>query len=134
MQRWNGVQGEYATPTCQLFPPGIPGYRPYCPYQKGPAEGPYQGPDLDKARALVADSGTVNIPIVVRDGPFPTLEESGVHRRRYSRALGYQVSVEPVEQTPASVTDEYQSRYDSAGFLTIHCRATTTTGSSRVAR
>jgi len=104
-----GPEGEYATPTCQLVPPGIPGYRPYCPYQKGPAEGPYQGPDLDKARALVADSGTVNIPIVVRYGPFPSLKDTADYTATVLRELGYQVSVEPVEPgAPASVTDKYQ--------------------------
>ena len=38
-----GVQSEYATAACQLLPPGIPGHRPYCPYQSGPAEAPTWG-------------------------------------------------------------------------------------------
>jgi peptide/nickel transport system substrate-binding protein len=37
-----------ATPLCQALLPGIPGYRPYCPYPH----------DLAKARALVTASGT----------------------------------------------------------------------------
>lgn len=36
-----------ATPSCQILPPGLPGYEPYCPYVH----------DLDAARALVRDSG-----------------------------------------------------------------------------
>jgi peptide/nickel transport system substrate-binding protein len=47
------------TPTCQVLPPGFPGYRPYCPYTRNPtAAGKWVGPDLTKARALVAASHT----------------------------------------------------------------------------
>jgi YVTN family beta-propeller protein len=48
-----------ATPTCQLIPPGDPGHRPYCPYTRRPgADGRWRAPDLGRARALVAASGT----------------------------------------------------------------------------
>jgi DNA-binding SARP family transcriptional activator/ABC-type transport system substrate-binding protein len=48
-----------ATPTCQALPPGLPGYRPYCPYTRRPgADGRWRAPDLARARALVAASGT----------------------------------------------------------------------------
>jgi DNA-binding SARP family transcriptional activator/ABC-type transport system substrate-binding protein len=48
-----------AIPTCQLLPPGLSGYRPYCPYTRRPsADGRWHAPDLARARALVAASGT----------------------------------------------------------------------------
>jgi YVTN family beta-propeller protein len=48
-----------AAPTCQPLVPGLIGYRRYCPYTVSPdASGDYHGPDLAKARALVAASGT----------------------------------------------------------------------------
>jgi DNA-binding SARP family transcriptional activator/ABC-type transport system substrate-binding protein len=47
-----------ATPTCQLLPPGLPGYEPYCPYTRRPGDGRWRAPDLARARALVAASGT----------------------------------------------------------------------------
>jgi len=48
-----------AEPTCQVLPPLIPGYRPMCPYTLDPtASGAWTAPDLAKARALVAASGT----------------------------------------------------------------------------
>jgi peptide/nickel transport system substrate-binding protein len=51
--------GLSATPTCQAIPPGLPGYRPYCPYTSRPsADGRWHAPDLARARALVAASGT----------------------------------------------------------------------------
>jgi YVTN family beta-propeller protein len=55
-----------AQPTCQLVPPTVPGYKPYCPYTIAPdASGAWKAPDLAKARALIADSGTRGQTIVV---------------------------------------------------------------------
>jgi YVTN family beta-propeller protein len=104
-----GVQSESATGTCQLIPPGIPGHRPYCPYQQGPADGPYQGPDLAKARALVTESGTTGIPIVMYTGPRPDTKARAEYTATVLRDLGYQVTVAPIQpDTPRSVTDAYQ--------------------------
>jgi ABC-type transport system substrate-binding protein/DNA-binding SARP family transcriptional activator len=47
-----------ATPTCQLLPPGLLGYRSYCPYTRGHTMGRWLGPNLAKALRLVAASGT----------------------------------------------------------------------------
>lgn len=48
-----------ARPTCQILPPGFPGYRPYCPYGQHPsAAGVWNGPDLTEALKLVRASGT----------------------------------------------------------------------------
>ncbi len=51
--------GLLARPTCQVLPPDMVGYVPYCPYtvSAGPA-GRWIGPDLSKARELVARSKT----------------------------------------------------------------------------
>jgi peptide/nickel transport system substrate-binding protein len=49
----------FATATCQVITPGLPGYRRYCPYTLHPRpDGAYTGPDLARARRLVAESGT----------------------------------------------------------------------------
>jgi peptide/nickel transport system substrate-binding protein len=48
-----------ATPTCQALVPGLLGYRRYCPWTRDPGAGDaYRGPDLARARRLVARSGT----------------------------------------------------------------------------
>jgi peptide/nickel transport system substrate-binding protein len=48
-----------ASPTCQLLPPGILGYRRYCPYTLHPGpDGRWRAPDLAAARRLVAASDT----------------------------------------------------------------------------
>jgi peptide/nickel transport system substrate-binding protein len=58
-----------ATPTCQLLPPGIFGYHPYCPYTRLPsANGQWRAPDLARARRLVAASGTRSEQVTV-SGP-----------------------------------------------------------------
>ncbi|MEK6274647.1 MAG: ABC transporter substrate-binding protein [Actinomycetota bacterium] len=52
-------QEETAQITCQVLPPNLPGYRPYCPYTTdADAGGAWSAPDLAKARALVRQSGT----------------------------------------------------------------------------
>ncbi|HEX6662611.1 MAG TPA: ABC transporter substrate-binding protein, partial [Gaiellaceae bacterium] len=68
-----------ATPTCQVLPPGFPGYHPYCPYR---------GADLAKAQRLVDASGTRGMKVTVW-----SLAEVGPQTGRYFvsllRSLGY---------------------------------------------
>jgi peptide/nickel transport system substrate-binding protein len=58
--------GLLAQPTCQLVPPTVPGYRPYCPYTIAPdASGEWKAPDLARARSLIRESGTRGERVVV---------------------------------------------------------------------
>jgi len=51
---------------CQLLPPNSDGYVRYCPFTLHPnAAGSYHGPDLAKARRLVAASGTKGDAVTV---------------------------------------------------------------------
>ena len=55
-----------AQPTCQVLPPGVPGYHGYCPYTRDPsADGRWRAPNLSRARALVAASGTKGMKVTV---------------------------------------------------------------------
>jgi YVTN family beta-propeller protein len=57
---------EVARPTCQLRPPSVAGYRPYCPYTIDPSPtGEWKAPDLVRARRLVAASGTAGMKVTV---------------------------------------------------------------------
>ncbi|HEY7075006.1 MAG TPA: ABC transporter substrate-binding protein, partial [Solirubrobacteraceae bacterium] len=57
---------EVAQPTCQIVPPGFPGYAPSCPYTiaPGPA-GAWIAPDVEQARRLIRESGTKGMRVTV---------------------------------------------------------------------
>jgi ABC-type transport system substrate-binding protein/DNA-binding SARP family transcriptional activator len=64
-----------ATPTCQMLPPGILGYRRYCPYTREVrADGKWRSPDITRALQLVRASGTRGEHVTVwsqTDSPVP---------------------------------------------------------------
>ncbi len=83
---------DVAIPTCQLLPPGISGYEPYCPFTVDPSPaGAWVGPDLTAARKLVEQSGTEGMRIVFWNvpgtGPTTNFAISVL------RSLGYRVSM-----------------------------------------
>jgi YVTN family beta-propeller protein len=120
-----------ATPTCQVLPPALAGYRRYCPYTRNPdPAGAWNGPDLARAQRLVAASHTRGEQITVWGWtddptltPAVTRYTAGVMAR-----LGYHVRVRLVTHTaldhppasvfrtiqliPASWTADYPSAYD----------------------
>jgi YVTN family beta-propeller protein len=52
--------------TCQVLPPNLDGYEPYCPYTVGPkAAGTWSAPDLERAQRLVRASGTAGQRVTV---------------------------------------------------------------------
>jgi YVTN family beta-propeller protein len=58
--------GQESRPTCQQLPPYIPGYERYCPYTLNPNRaGVWSAPDLPKAQALIAASGTRGTPVTI---------------------------------------------------------------------
>jgi peptide/nickel transport system substrate-binding protein len=57
---------KLAQPTCQVLPPGVPGYAPFCPYSTDPnAAGLWRRPDLARAKRLIATSGTRGMSVRV---------------------------------------------------------------------
>ena len=93
--RWYGGS-LVATPLCQPLAPGLPGYRRYCPYTRDPrSDRRWRGPDLARARQLIAASGTLGQRIVV----WGASDSIGVPREvpRYIakvlRSLGYRVKL-----------------------------------------
>jgi peptide/nickel transport system substrate-binding protein len=86
---------DLAQPTCQVLPPGFPGYRRYCPYGSAPS--------LAKARALVARSGTRGMHVTYWS--FSYFDEFAPYAVALLRSLGYRVSTK-------TIGDEY---YDVVG-------------------
>lgn len=51
--------------TCQILPPNLPGYAPFCPYTSDPDVGAWSAPDMERARALIREAGAAGQHIAV---------------------------------------------------------------------
>jgi peptide/nickel transport system substrate-binding protein len=79
---------DLAQPTCQLVPPSLPGYVRYCPYTADPdSSGAWKAPDLERAKRLVAASGTRGDSVVV--WTFPYFAADARYFVSLLRQLGY---------------------------------------------
>jgi ABC-type transport system substrate-binding protein len=90
-----------ATPTCQLLPPNVPGYRPYCPYTRAPGDGRWHAPDLARARALVVASGTRGERVTAYGfvGGVPVCTTVMRYTVRVLRELGYRAQAHILPQS-----------------------------------
>jgi len=118
-------------PSCQILPPGFPSYEPYCPYTVDPGA-KWSKPDVEKAKALVKESGTVGqkVTIIVED---TTVARSiGVYLQGVLQQLGYDATVKPISQNiqfayiqntnnkvQMSVSQWYQDYPAASDFLNI---------------
>ena len=94
---------DLAQATCQVLPPGFPGYRPYCPYTVGAsADGRWTAPDLARANALISASGTRGMKVTVWS--WNPLSGIGGYAVKLLRSLGFKVSIESHD------TDTYWSK------------------------
>ena len=85
---------DLAVPTCQILPPGIPGYQPYCPFTVDPgASGAWVGPDLAAARQLVAASGTAGMRVTVWSDNLAPDPITAAFMVSVLRELGYRAAV-----------------------------------------
>ncbi|MGN6166759.1 MAG: ABC transporter substrate-binding protein, partial [Solirubrobacteraceae bacterium] len=109
--------GQDSRPTCQTLPPYIPGYRPYCPYTLNPNHsGIWSGPDLAKARALIATSGTRGTPITIWIPPasaFGDFNPAGRYLVSLLDQLGYPTHLK-YNASPHQLAD---SRTKAQAFL-----------------
>ena len=100
------LYGGLATPTCQVLPPGVPGYRPYCPHTRNPGRR-WSAPDVARARRLVAESGTRSRRVTLwswtDDGPELPRYYVSVLRRLGYRARFKLVSHAALEAAPKRV-------------------------------
>jgi peptide/nickel transport system substrate-binding protein len=80
---------------CQFLPPNVNGYSYYCPYD---------GPNLAKARKLVAESGTKGQQITIWSYDIPPGHRNGVYLASVLRSIGYKVRVEYIPHDPGLLT------------------------------
>jgi peptide/nickel transport system substrate-binding protein len=86
-----------AQSTCQILPPAMSGYQPYCPYtiDASPA-GAWTAPDLARAQQLVRASGTQGAKVTLLAGGFnagPPDPATGRYLVSVLRELGYRASL-----------------------------------------
>jgi peptide/nickel transport system substrate-binding protein len=86
---------KLATPSCQVLPPGFPGYKPYCPYTKNPGTR-WSAPDLAKAKRLVQESGTAGQTVSVYSADDEVSKEMGVYIQSVLNQIGYKAKVKPI--------------------------------------
>jgi YVTN family beta-propeller protein len=83
-----------AQPTCQILPPTMPGYVPYCPYALHPSPGgAWTGPDLTRAQQLVRTSGTRGDAVTVAAGCAEVTTATARYVASVLDRLGYRASV-----------------------------------------
>lgn len=89
-----------AEPLCQIVPHGIAGADIPCRFGKTSDTGQWQGPDLDRARALIRQSGHMGqrVTLVVPNQAIGLA--MGVYLRNMLQSLGFEASVRPM--TPAT--------------------------------
>ncbi len=105
-----------AEPTCQVVPPTVPGYRRHCPYTIDPdSSGAWKAPDLARARALVAASGTKGQRIVV--WTFPFFAKEGRYLASLLRRLGYRAQLKEFRNVEAYFGTLNRTRSAQAGFV-----------------
>jgi YVTN family beta-propeller protein len=106
--RISGGSG-YVKATCQILPVNFPGHIPYCPYTQHPtAAGEWSGPDLAKARRLIAASSTrgERVTLWARKNIAPGLAPYVV---MLLRQLGYRASLKTLPDR-SFFADVYDSR------------------------
>ncbi len=84
-----------ASPVCQILPPGFPGHVDYCPYTKDPGA-KWSAPDMDKAKQLVAESGTAGQKVTVIVEDTAVARSIGVYLQSVLGELGYDTSVKAI--------------------------------------
>jgi peptide/nickel transport system substrate-binding protein len=99
-----------AQPTCQILPPNVPGYRPYCPYTVNPtSSGTWTAPDLAKAKELVRSSGTRGMKVTVLGDRNYQSRRAAPYLVRLLRELGYHASLVR-RKSPANILELADSR------------------------
>jgi peptide/nickel transport system substrate-binding protein len=87
-----GGGSSLAVPTCQILPPNFPGYQPYCPYTSGSDTTKWAGPDIAKAKALVKQSGTAGMKVVVNSATDETSKALAAQMVSDLNSIGYKAS------------------------------------------
>lgn len=84
-----------AAPVCTFLPPGFPGHVDDCQYTAGGGT-TWTAPDLDKAKALVAESGTAGMEIGIVTQDDEVNKSIGEYLQSLLTQLGYKATLKPI--------------------------------------
>jgi peptide/nickel transport system substrate-binding protein len=120
-----------ASPVCQVLPPGFPGNVAYCPYSKDPGD-TWSAPDLEKAKALVEESGTKGQKVTIIAEDTAVSKAIGTYMQSVLTDIGYEAEVKPISpniqftyiqntnnNVQISITQWYQDYPAASDFLNI---------------
>lgn len=120
-----------AQPVCQILPPNMPGHEPFCQYTVDPGES-WSAPDIDKAKALVEESGTAGQEVTIVTEDTVVSKAIGTYLQSVLNDLGYVASVKPVSsniqftyiqntnnKVQISISQWYQDYPQPSNFLNI---------------
>jgi ABC-type transport system substrate-binding protein len=109
---WGGALAARAT--CQVLPPGVPGFRPYCPYTQGPnPAGVWLAPDLSRAELLVRASRTRGARVKV----VPTVTPMNDYVFSLLERLGYRPEFEPFSPSSQVAMVPFRGQFAAPGFF-----------------
>lgn len=120
-----------AAPVCTFLPPGFPGHEDDCQYTK-PAGTTWQGPDLDKAKQLVVESGTAGQAVQIITADDEVSKAIGENVASTLTAIGWKATAKPISgniqftyiqnsknKVQISTTQWYQDYPAASDFLNV---------------
>ena len=120
-----------AQPVCTILPPEFPGHEAHCDYTADPGT-VWSAPDMDKALALVEESGTAGQEVTIVVDDTSVMREVGTYLQSVLTDLGYDASVNSVSgniqftyiqntnnNVQISVSQWYQDYPAASNFLNV---------------
>jgi peptide/nickel transport system substrate-binding protein len=96
LEAWGGpIQGRI---TCQVVPPTLPGYSPYCPFTVSPdPSGKWHAADIDLARRLIDEAGAFGEPVTVYGSSGPGHAQVAEYMVGLLNRLGFKAKLHLVD-------------------------------------
>lgn len=123
---------QLAAPVCTILPPAFPGHVDDCQYTAGAPAATWTGPDVERAKQLVQESGTAGqeVGIVVQDDEVNAA--LGEYLQSVLTSIGYKATVKPLSsniqftyiqntnnKAQISLTSWYQDYPAASNFLNV---------------
>jgi len=122
---------QLAQPVCTVLPPGFPGHVDDCQYTKGGGT-TWKAPDLAKAKALIAESGTAGMEFGITTTDDEVNKAIGEYVQSLLTELGYKATLKPISgniqftyiqntnnNVQLSLTSWYQDYPAASDFLNV---------------